>query len=156
MRVPDTALFLVCAILATGCASGGGTSAGEVPATTAPGLALTAILSPANGSRVSGEVTLRPDSRPGRTAAQIVISGAAADTEHPWQIKRGQCGDVGATEIAPLAAYRTIRTRADGAGRFESSINVPLPEHTGAIHVEILRSRSSNVAVACGMLSPVS
>lgn len=158
MRVRDTASLFVCAILATACASGGassGTGASSEAAAAASGPALTAILSPANGSRVSGEVTLRPDSRPGRMSAKITISGGAANTEHPWQIKRGQCGDMGAVEIAPLAAYRTLRTRGDGAGRFEGSVNVPLPEATGALHVEVLRSRSSNIAVACGMLSPV-
>lgn len=159
MRVRDTALFYAGVFLLTACASGGGASAaGETGAPTpvASGPALTALLSPASGSRVSGEVTLRPDTRAGRTLADISITGGTADTEHPWQIKRGQCGDAGAVEIAPLAAYRAVVVRGDGAGRFQGSINVRLPDGAGPIHVEVLRSRSSNTVVACGMLSPAS
>lgn len=161
MRIADTALLLAGTLMLTACASGSGgaesaTETGATPAASAAtGPALTGILSPMGGSRISGEVTLRPDSRPGRTMARIIINGATPNTEHPWQIKRGQCGDQGAIEIAPLAAYRGLMARGDGAARFEGTINVALPQTPGPMHVEVLRSRSSNVAVSCGMLSIV-
>jgi len=129
-------------------ASGTGDPAASVGVAASP---LVATLNAVN-SRVFGTVLLTP-SGTDRSRVVISIRGAPMNSELPWEIRAGQCGE-GGPALGLEAVYRVISARSDGTG--ELSLTVPMSIPAGPVHsVNVLASRvDRDRVVSCGVFSP--
>jgi hypothetical protein len=109
----------------------------------------------AGAVQMRGSATMTPGSSAERTSVVIDLSNAAPGGLHPWQLRRGLCGQddgiVGAGEL-----YRPLKV--DEQGRAAADITVPMIMPTeGRYHVSIAASVANpDVIVACGNLAPPS
>lgn len=141
-------------IAATGACGRGG-SAPEAPAPLAaaaavPNLRLVATLQPFN-SPVLGEARLAPGRTAGEMQASVQIRNSVVGLEHRWQIRRGDCGTAVGNDVAPTSSNSLLRVGSDGTASITATLPVTLPVD-GQYHLSILRSRSDDTVIACGVL----
>jgi len=102
-----------------------------------------------NGSGERGSVALfpRPDRR---TQVSIELNSMPRDTPQPASIHAGTCD---ALEDEALYKLNPVRPNRNGSGRSLTTIAVGLEELEAGPHaLNVVRSASSKVAVACGDL----
>ncbi|MCU0633302.1 MAG: hypothetical protein MUE41_00400 [Gemmatimonadaceae bacterium] len=116
------------------------------------------LASPANlagAVQMRGSATMTPGSSSERTAVGIELANASPGGQHPWQLRRGLCGQddgvVGAAEL-----YRPLKV--DDQGRAAADVSVPMIMPTeGRYHVSVAASVANpDVIVACANLAPPS
>ncbi len=140
-------------LLATAACGRGKTSDAPAPLTAAaavPNVTLVATLQPFN-SPVSGEARLTPGRTVGEVQASVKISNSVVGLEHRWQIRRGDCGTAVGNDIAPTSANTPLRVNADGTASATATLPITLPVDS-KYHISILRSRSDDTVIACGVL----
>ncbi|MHB1223361.1 MAG: hypothetical protein ACYC2G_04845 [Gemmatimonadaceae bacterium] len=142
-------------ISASGACGRGGASAPEAPAPLAaaaavPNVRLVATLQPFN-SPVLGEASLTTGRTAGEMQASVKIRNSVVGLEHRWQIRRGDCGTAVGNDVAPTSANSLLRVTADGTASITATLPVTLPVD-GQYHLSILRSRSDDTVIACGVL----
>lgn len=115
-----------------------------------PNVRLVATLQPFN-SPVSGEARLTPGRTAGEMQAAVKISNSVVGLEHRWQIRRGDCGTAVGNDVAPSSSNTLLRVNADGTASITATLPVALPVD-GQYHLSILRSRSDDTVIACGVL----
>jgi hypothetical protein len=147
-------------LLLAGCATSGSSASGasqaSAPAANAviPGYTLVATLNPMNasGNRVSGTVRLSPTDRAGELRAEIDIRGGGYQSQFPWVVRKGQCGERG-EDLGTPVNYRLIETKADGMGRLNAVVRLTIPEGQ-THHVAVLASPTQRgLVISCGVLS---
>lgn len=136
-------------------ACGRGRSAPEAPAPLAaaaavPNVKLVATLQPFN-SPVLGEARLAPGRTAGEMQASVQIRNSVVGLEHRWQIRRGDCGTAVGNDVAPSSSNAVLRVGADGTASVTATLPIALPVD-GQYHLSILRSRSDDTVIACGVL----
>ncbi len=110
------------------------------------------MISPQNGSTVSGTATAEP-----RTGDSLVVSirikGAKAGDLNPWHLHSGGCDSSGAV-IGDPSHYAPITTGADQAGqstaRVKAMLTVGVP-----YSVNVHRAPGDMGVIACGNLRPI-
>jgi hypothetical protein len=113
------------------------------------------LASPANlvgAVQMKGSAAMTPGSNSGNTNVTIDLSNASPGGMHPWQLRRGQCGqDEGVFGSAD--AYKTLKI--DDQGRAASSLTVPIAMPTeGRYYVSVAASSANpETIVACGNLA---
>lgn len=115
-----------------------------------PNIRLVAALQPLN-SPVRGEARLVPGRTAGEVQASVQISNSVMGLDHRWQIRRGDCATATGEDVAPTSANTTLRVTGDGSASASATLPIPLPVD-GQYHVSILRSRSDDTVIACGLL----
>lgn len=147
----DRRILVAGVLLVAAC--GRGRSSAPAPleqAAAVPNVRLVAMLQPF-GSPVAGEARLAP----GRTAqemqATVKIRNSVVGLQHRWQIRRGSCDSPLGEDIAPASANAPLSVRADGTAEASITLPVALPVDSD-YNVRILRSRSDDTVIACGML----
>ena len=103
------------------------------------------------GSPVIGEAHLAPGRTANEVQATISIRNSVVGLTHRWQIRRGPCGASVGADIAPAAANNPLRVRSDGTAEATATLGIGLPVD-GQYHVDILRSRTDDTVIACGLL----
>jgi hypothetical protein len=111
-----------------------------------------AVLSPMNGSTVSGTATAEP--RDGDTLVVMLrIKGARAGDTNPWHVHSGGCDSSGAV-LGDPARYTPMVIKADQSGeataRVKTVLTIGVP-----YSVNVHRSPSDMGVIACGNLRPI-
>ena len=102
--------------------------------------------------QMKGSATMTPGSNVGNTSVAVDLSNASPGGNHPWQLRRGQCGiDDGVFGTAD--AYKSLKV--DDQGRASSTVTVPLVMPTeGNYYVRVGASAANpETIVACGNLA---
>jgi hypothetical protein len=105
--------------------------------------------------QMKGSAAMTPGSNGGNTQVSVDLSNASPGGQHPWQLRRGQCGmDDGVFGAAD--AYKSLKV--DAEGRASSSVTVPIVMPTeGRYYVSVAASAANpETIVACGNLAPPS
>jgi len=103
------------------------------------------------GTQVTGTASAMAGSSAGTTMAEITISGAPANGEHPWHIHSGTCAG-GGDIVGPATDYTPIKADASGNGTSMATVNIAAPT-SGEFHVNVHMSPSDlKTIVACGDL----
>ena len=111
----------------------------------------TATLQSMAGTNVTGTASAMAGTSAGTTMAEVTISGAPANGEHPWHIHSGTCAS-GGDIVGPPTDYMPIRADASGNGTSTATVNVAAPT-SGDYHVNVHMSPSDlKTIVACGDL----
>ncbi len=140
-------------LVATAACGKGKTSQAPAPlaaAAAVPNVTLVATLQPFN-SPVSGEARLRPGRTASEVQASVKIINSVVGLEHRWQIRRGDCGTSVGNDIAPTSSNTPLRVSADGTASATATLPITLPVDS-QYHLSILRSRSDDTVIACGVL----
>lgn len=142
-------------LLVAACGRGRSAPAASAPAPLAaaaavPNVKLVASLQPFN-SPVLGEARLNPGRTAGEVQASVQIRNSVVGLEHRWQIRRGDCGTAVGNDVAPTSSNTPLRVAADGTASVSATLPIGLPID-GQYHVSILRSRSDDTVIACGVL----
>lgn len=104
------------------------------------------------GTKVTGTASAMAGTTAGTTMAEITISGAPANGEHPWHIHAGRCA-TGGDIVGPATDYSPIKADASGNGTAMATVNVAAPT-SGEYHVNVHMSSSDlKTIVACGDLT---
>ena len=103
--------------------------------------------------QIKGSATMQPASSSGNTAFSLSIDNATPGGIHPWQVRRGQCGEdegvVGSAE-----AYSAVKVGDEGKGSSSATVSMMTPT-TGRYFVTVSASAANpEVVVACGNLAP--
>ena len=111
-----------------------------------------AVISPQNGSTVSGTATAVP--RTGDTlVVNIRIKGAKAGDLNPWHVHSGGCDSSGAV-LGDPSRYAAITIGAGQSGeataRVKALLSVGVP-----YSINVHRSPSDMAVIACGNLRPI-
>lgn len=107
-------------------------------------------IAPVGSSNVRGKARARTVG--GATRIMVNIEGAPANTQHPWRIHKGACGEAGAL-VGNVNEYPVLSADAAGKASAKAQIAVPLSEQE-AYHVNVLHSATDlNTVVACGRLA---
>jgi hypothetical protein len=109
----------------------------------------------AGAVQMKGTAAMTPGSNAGNTRVSVDLSNASPGGVHPWQLRRGQCGqDDGVFGMAD--AYKSLTV--DAEGRATSAVTVPLVMPTeGRYYVSVAASAANpETIVACGNLAPPS
>jgi hypothetical protein len=114
---------------------------------------LTSPASLAGAVQINGTATMTPGSSTGNTYVRVNLSNASPGGAHPWQLRRGQCGQDDGV-FGPPEAYRTLVV--DDQGRAASVATVPLVMPVdGSYYVRVGASAANaETVVACGNLAP--
>jgi hypothetical protein len=133
-------------------ASSGATAAATDSAASAQAIPRwNAMLESMAGTKVTGTVSAMAGASIGTTVAEITISGAPANGEHPWHMHVGTCA-TGGDIVGPPTDYMPIKADANGNGSSTATVNVAAPT-TGAYHVNVYLSPADlKTIVACGDL----
>ena len=83
--------------------------------------------------------------------AAVQISNSVVGLEHRWQIRAGDCGNAVGNDVAPMSSNTPLRVGADGTASITATLPISLPVD-GQYHLSILRSRSDDTPIACGVL----
>lgn len=103
------------------------------------------------GTKVTGTASVMAGTAAGTTMAEVSISGAPANGEHPWHIHSGTCA-TGGDVVGPAADYTPIKADASGNGTSMATVNIAAPT-SGDFHVNVHMSPSDmKTIVACGDL----
>jgi hypothetical protein len=111
-----------------------------------------AVMSPQNGSTVSGTATAVP--RTGDTlVVEIRIKGAKAGDLNPWHVHSGGCDSAGAV-LGDPSRYASMTIGSDQSGqataRVKALLTVGVP-----YSINVHRSPSDMAVIACGNLRPI-
>ena len=107
-------------------------------------------IAPVGSSSIRGKARARTVGNV--TRIMVNIEGAPANTQHPWRIHKGACGEGGAF-VGNANEYPALTADATGKASGKAQIAVPLNEQE-AYHVNILNSATDlNTVVACGRLA---
>jgi hypothetical protein len=111
-----------------------------------------AVISPQNGSTVSGTATATPHA--GDTlVVNIRIKGAKAGDVIPWHVHSGGCDSSGAV-LGDPSRYAPMNVGADQTGqttaRIKAMLTIGVP-----YSVNVHRSPSDMAVIACGNLRPI-
>jgi hypothetical protein len=113
------------------------------------------LTSPANlagAVQMKGSAAMTPGANAGDTRISVDLSNASPGGEHPWQVRRGQCGiDDGVFGMTD--AYKALKV--DDQGRASSALTVPLAmPMDGRYYVRVGASAANpETIVACGNLA---
>jgi hypothetical protein len=111
-----------------------------------------AVISPQNGSTVSGTATAEP--RTGDTlTVNIRIKGAKAGDLNPWHVHSGGCDSSGAV-LGDPSRYAAMAVGADGSGQATARVKALLTVGV-AYSINVHRSPSDLAVIACGNLRPI-
>jgi hypothetical protein len=145
------------------CSSGTSTTSASpapsaAPASSASGetaRTFAASLVPTNaaGNRLTGRIKLSPSGRAGELTAEVDVRGGAEQKQYGWEVRSGQCGEMGQTVGSPVA-YPVIETRADGMIQFRRPVRITLSQGTTYQVVVFADNRSRDTIIACGVLRP--
>lgn len=103
------------------------------------------------GFDVTGEATVSALAG-SRTRADVEISGAEPNAQHPWHIHSGEC-DTNGPVVGDASAYPVLTVNADGEATGSATIDVSL--ETGSdYYINIHKSPSEpETIVACGQIT---
>ena len=111
-----------------------------------------AVLSPQNGSTVSGTATAEP--RMGDTlVVNIRIKGARAGDVNPWHVHSGGCDSSGAV-LGDPSRYAAMTVGADQTGQATAKVKAMLTVGV-PYSINVHRSPSDMAVIACGNLRPI-
>ncbi|WP_411282139.1 hypothetical protein [Gemmatimonas sp.] len=103
------------------------------------------------GTKVAGTASAMAGTSAGTTMAEVTISGAPANGEHPWHIHSGTCASGGGI-VGPATDYMPIKADASGNGKSMATVNIAAPT-SGDYHVNVHMSPTDmKTIVACGDL----
>lgn len=112
------------------------------------------LASPANlagAVQIRGVASMTPATR-GGTQVNLDLSNATPGGQHPWQLRRGQCGaDEG--EFGQAEAYKPVKIDDQGRGSSNAIITDTMPTD-GRFYVRVGASAANvETVVACGNLA---
>lgn len=108
-------------------------------------------LTATEGFNVTGEARVRALGG-GSTQADVEISGAEPNAQHPWHIHSGECGTIGPI-VGNAAAYSALTANADGEATGSATIDVALEPDSG-YYINIHKSPvETETIVACGPIT---
>ncbi len=127
-------------------------STGDVNANTRWNGTLASPVSLVGAVQMQGLATMTPGSNSGNTYVRVDLSNAAPGGAHPWQLRRGQCGEDEGV-FGPAEAYKTLTV--DDQGRASGSATIPLVMPVdGHYYVRVGASVANpDLIVACGNLA---
>lgn len=138
------------ALLLAACGRGGSPAPAPVVAAQPAVAEWSAQLQPTS-SPVSGTVSLRPTADRLQTRAAVTLQNSVTGLIHRWEIRPGACGEDTAAALGEAAAYGTLDVKPDGTAALEATLAFLVPVG-GTYHVNVLRSRTDDTVIACGML----
>ncbi len=126
-------------------------SADSAGAMAAPAARWNATLESMAGTKVTGTASVMAGASAGTTMAEVTISGAPANGQHPWHIHAGTCA-TGGDIVGPATDYTPITADASGNGSSTATVNIAAPT-SGEFHVNVHMSPTDlKTIVACGDL----
>jgi len=107
----------------------------------------------AGAVQMNGSASMTPGSENGNTIVSLDLANATPGGQHPWQLRRGQCGAddgmIGGTEAYPVA-------QVGRDGRATATARLPFNTPTAGSYFVVVRASAAYdaVTVACGNLAP--
>ncbi|MDQ6828797.1 MAG: hypothetical protein M3081_08025 [Gemmatimonadota bacterium] len=107
----------------------------------------------AGAVQMNGTAIMQPGKSAGNTDLSVNLSNATPGGLHPWQLRRGQCGqDEGV--IGPAGAYQAVKIGSNGRGSGVATVPMATPT-SGSFFVTVQASAANpETIVACGNLAP--
>jgi hypothetical protein len=107
-------------------------------------------ITPVGNSNVRGNARARTVGNV--TRVMINLDGAPPNSQHPWRVHQGACGDNGPM-VGNLNEYPMLSVDGSGKGSGKAQIATPLSP-TQSYHVNVLKSPTDiNTVIACGRLA---
>lgn len=104
---------------------------------------------------IEGTAWMFPSDGGEETSVMVELRNAAPGGAHPWEMRRGRCGEPG-TMLGSSNNYRVLQVGNDGTALSESTLYIR-PNPDASYHVRVLASAANrDLIIACGNLAPPS
>ncbi len=104
---------------------------------------------------IQGSAWMLPSAGGDGTSARVDLQNAAPGGAHPWDVRRGRCGE-GGTVLGTSDNYGVLQVGDEGSASSETTLDIR-PNPNASYHVRVLASTTNrDLIIACGNLAPPS